>query len=234
MKTTDWPRTGEVHLHCLTLSLETSELTRYERLFSPDEVARAKQLKSDRAKNRYGAGRGMLRDILSGYLGIEPADVPLATGEHGKPFLEYGAAEDLRFNLSHADELLVLAVASGVDIGIDIERVKADTPIHDMARLAFSRHEQEELLTLPVSGQVEAFYRSWVRKEACLKACGRGFSLPSNSFNVSLSAEAPAMLHVCCNEAFWHVLDIDVPLGYCAAVAVEARSPYHHISIVCQ
>ena len=217
------PLDGEVHLYYLTLSQEQSELTRFERLLSQSEAGRAGQLKSVQAKNRFIAGRGMLRDILGGYLRIDPAEVRIAAGEHGKPFLADDAL-DLRFNLSHADEIMVLAVACGVEVGVDIERIDPGKAIHDMARLAFSRQEQEELLAMPASRQVEAFYHCWVRKEACLKACGRGFSLPGSSFSVPLFNEAPTITRVCCNETFWQVLDIDVPHNYFAALAVEIRS----------
>jgi 4'-phosphopantetheinyl transferase len=217
------PLDGEIHLYCLTLPQETSQLTRFERLLSMSEANRAGRLKSFQTRNRFIAGRGMLRDILGGYLCVDPAEVRIATGEHGKPFLADGAA-DLRFNLSHVDEILVLAVAAGVEVGVDIERIDAGKAIHDMARLAFSRHEQEELLAMPASRQAEAFYRCWVCKEACLKACGRGFSLPGGSFSVSLFNGAPTMRRVCCNETIWQVLDIDVPRNYCAALAFETRS----------
>jgi 4'-phosphopantetheinyl transferase len=207
----------------LTLPQETSKLTRFERLLSMGEADRAGQLKSSQTRNRFIAGRGMLRDILGGYLCIDPAEVRIATGEHGKPFLADGAV-DLRFNLSHVDEILVLAVAAGVEVGVDIERIDSGKAIHDMARLAFSRQEQEELLAIPASRQAEAFYRCWVCKEACLKACGRGFSLPGGSFSVPLCNEAQTIRRVSCNETIWQVLDIDVPHNYCAALAFENRS----------
>jgi len=222
MKATPRPLDGEVHLYCLTLPHDVSELTRFEHLLSTTELDRACLLKSDPARNRYIAGRGKLRDILGGYLDIDPAEVRIATGEQGKPFLA-DAAVDLRFNLSHVDDVLVLAIAAGVEVGVDIERIETDKPIHDMARLVFSQREQEELLAMPVPQQIRAFYRCWVSKEACLKACGRGFSLPGSSFDVPMSFEVPATQTIVnCNQSLWHVQDIDVPDKYCAAVAVEA------------
>jgi 4'-phosphopantetheinyl transferase len=228
MSTTPLPLDGEVHLYCLDLPQKPSELSRFGRILSARETDRAGLLKSDMAKNRYIAGRGVLRKILSGYLGIEPVDVRIAAGEHGKPFLA-DCLQDLRFNLSHADDLLVLAVAAHIEVGVDIEKVEAGKPLHDMARFAFSRQEQEELLSLQASQQhAAAFYRCWARKEACLKACGRGFSLSGRSFNVSPLNEAATLSGVCCDNTFWHVLDIDVPYNYCAALAVEICSPDLH------
>ena len=121
------------------------------------------------------------------------------------------------------DDVLILAVAAGVEVGVDIERIDTGKPVHTMARLAFSLREQEELFTLPVSQQSQAFYRCWVRKEASLKACGRGFSLPGRSFDVPVCLEKlPLQTLINCNHSFWHVQDIDVPEQYCAALAVTA------------
>ena len=222
MKASPHPRTGEIHLHCLPLPHDVPELARFKKLLSIPEKERAFLLKSDLAKNRYIAGRGVLRDILGGYLDRDPAVLQIATGEHGKPYLAGGEA-NLRFNLSHVDGVLILAVADGVEIGIDIERIDTDKPVHTMARLAFSQREQEELFTLPLSQQSQAFYHCWVRKEACLKACGRGFSVPGNSFNIPVCLEKlPLQALINCDTSLWHVRDIDVPAQYCAAVAVEA------------
>jgi 4'-phosphopantetheinyl transferase len=222
MKPTPRPHDNEVHLYCLTLSHDASKLAGYERFLSTAEKERAGLLKSDLVKSRFIVGRGMLRGILGGYTDIDPADVRLATGEHGKPY-RADSTDDLRFNLSHVDDLLVIAVAAGLEVGIDIERIAADKPVHDMARLAFSRQEQEALRALPSSEQIQAFYRCWVRKEACMKACGRGFSLAGSSFDVPLNVEEPPTpTLINCNQSFWYVRDIEVPEKYCAAMAVEA------------
>ena len=225
MNTTPRPCDGEVHIYCLTLPRQQPELSRLGRLLSTSETGRAGLLKSELAKKRYIAGCGVLREIMGGYLGIEPEDVRIATGKHGKPFLANGE-ENFRYNLSHSGDMFVLAVATGVEVGIDIEKVEADKPFNDMARIAFSRREREEMFSLPTSDmQAASFYRCWVRKEACLKACGSGFSLPGNSFDVSPFDELTASQPVRCDQSCWHVLDISVPPYFCAALAVEARSP---------
>lgn len=228
MNTAPRPRDGEVHLYTMALPQQSAELARLDGFLSPSERERARLLKSRAVGNRSIAVRGILREILGGYLGIEPGNVRIATGKHGKPFVEQNCG-DLRFNLSHAGDIFVLAVAAGLEVGIDIETIEPDKPLNDMARIAFSRREQEELFSLPSHHlKTAAFYRCWVRKEACMKACGRGFSLPSNSFEIPLLHEEAALLNICCNQTCWHVLDIDVPHRYCAALAVETRPSAMH------
>lgn len=219
------PCDGEVHVFCVELARQLPKLSRFTQLLSPDETARATRLKNNSVKKLYTAGRGILRIILGAYLGVEPGRVMIATGEHGKPYLA-DAAKGIRFNLSHSRDVLVLTVSSGLEVGIDIESIDADKPLQEMAKLAFSHHDQRYLLNLPTPQlYTTSFYRCWVRTEACLKASGRGFSHLDVSVAPSDFSAEENLLTVCCNQTNWHILDIPVPHGYCAAVAVEAGIP---------
>lgn len=225
MSTTPPPYDDQVHIYCLTLPQHPSELLHFERILSAGEKERAGSLQNVQVRKRFIAGRGVLREILGRYLGVEPRDVPLISGEHGKPGLA-GGTGTLHFNLSHAGDVLLLAVATGLEVGIDIEKIETGKPLKVMGRMVFSRHEQEEIFSLSSPClQEAAFYRCWVRKEACLKACGRGFSMSSDSFDVSPLNEGLQMLTTFCNHAYWHVLDICVPHGFCASLAVESCGP---------
>jgi 4'-phosphopantetheinyl transferase len=222
MITAQQPGGDEVHLYRIVLSQQLPELSRLRQLLSKSETDRSALLKDDLAKKNYIAGRGVLREILGSYVGVAPEKVRIVTGEHGKPCLTK-CTENIRFNLSHSEDILIIAISTGRDVGVDIEAIKTDKPLNGMASLAFSRREQEELFTLPSSRLATAFYHCWVRKEACLNACGRGFSLPGSSFDVPVCFEEPPLQTLInCNQLFWHVQDIDVPENYCAAVAVEA------------
>ena len=169
------------------------------------------------------AGRSLLREILGGYLGALPDEFRFAVGEHGKPYLSDNVR--LHFNLSHSGALFILAVAADREVGIDIEQFRDDTPFPGMARLAFSPREQKELFALPEHQQRSAFYRCWTRKEAYLKACGMGFALRSNSFDINLLPETPTVLISPDDLSHWTLNDVVVPEGYCAALAVTGLAP---------
>lgn len=222
MKTTPRPLDGEVHLYGLALPHDPDELARLGGLLTTGEIDRAALLKSEPAQRRCLAGRGLLREILGAYLGIDAKQVQLAAEEHGKPFLPEDP-KNLCFNLAHSGDNLLLAIAVNRAVGIDLELIDPVKPLKEMARLVFSRREQEQLSQLASPRLETAFYRNWVRKEACLKACGRGFSLPGNSFELSLLDEKPAVMIACCNRQSWQILDLAVPHGYCAALAVESH-----------
>ena len=110
MSTLMRPATDEVHIRLFTLDRNDAELERLERLLSPEELSRADRLRSRQTRNRFAAGRGLLRQILGGYLGCAPERVRLAAGEHGKPFIIDGEERSrLRFNLSHTGGQAILA-----------------------------------------------------------------------------------------------------------------------------
>lgn len=220
----------EVHILFAGLDREPSELARLERFLDPVERARADRLCDVGIRVRFVAGRGFLRETLAAHLDLQPEEIRLAEGEWGKPRLaEVVGYGSLSFNLSHAGNLAVLAVTWERELGIDLEKIKEDLPFRQIARIFFSLREQEELFSLPLGEQPAAFYRCWTRKEAYLKGCGRGFAQPSNSFDVSLlPSHPPALLaHRTSPDepAGWSLIDVPVPPGYCATLAIEGESP---------
>ena len=224
------PAAGEVHIRFTSLDLQSAELTRLAQFLSTDERVRADRLLDRLTRDRFVAGRGFLRETLAKYLGLKPPDLSFAAGEHGKPRLvEEAGSGSLRFNLSHADGSAILAVAVNREVGIDLERIRDDLPFREMALRFYSSRERAELSSLPEDQQPAAFFRCWTRKEAYLKGCGRGFSQPADSFDMSLlPGHPPALLghRTAPGEApRWRILDIPVSEGYCAALAVEGEEP---------
>jgi 4'-phosphopantetheinyl transferase len=224
MNRTQLPHDNEIHLYYLTLPHHPAELLRLEQFLSRSETDRAGRLKDDRVRRRFIAGRGKLREILAGYLGISPVLVHIKTGADGKPSLA-DPAYTIRFNLSHTGDVLLLAVVDNREVGVDIESMESGKPLKSMARTVFSDHEQNELLHLPCAELQKAFYRFWVRKEACLKASGKGFSFLNRSFDVNGPVDGTSAHTVCCDGLYWQILDIQVPHPYCASLAVAVDSP---------
>jgi len=231
MTTVTMPALGEVHVHRFHLDREKKDRARLHRYLSSEEMGRADRLLNQSACNRFVVGRGMLREILSGYLGLDPGSLRIAAGDHGKPILSAEQGQSgLCFNLSHANGLALLAVSGHCELGIDLERQQDDLPFQGMAAQFFSCREQAELFSLP-SGllQLEAFYRCWTRKEAYLKGCGSGFYQPADSFDVSLlPGQPPALLEHRTNPdepARWRLMDITVPDGFYATLAVRGEVP---------
>jgi 4'-phosphopantetheinyl transferase len=197
-------------------------------LLAPDECARADRFHFARDRNRFIVARGSLRTILGAYLQQEPAQLSFSYSQYGKPALaDELAGNQLTFNLSHANELALIAVTRERGLGVDIEFIRPQFASEEIAERFFSDHEVAALRTLPEPAQSEAFFNCWTRKEAYIKAIGEGMSMPLNQFHVSLKPGSPAELLGNLRDANevsrWSLQELAPGPGYVAAVAVEGK-----------
>ena len=131
----------------------------------------------------------------------------------------------LRFSVSHSGGWMLLAVGCGCRVGVDLERLRKGIRVDDLARRFLTGHEAEQLLSLLSEDREAVFFRTWVRKEAYLKAVGSGVPAGLSRFSVSVgSDEPPAILDTELEPggaSAFSLYDIEVPKGYVGALAVE-------------
>jgi len=212
---------GEVHLWRLSLDQPDVIRDRFRLTLEPDELSRASRFHFEKHRRHFLVGRGFLRDIVARYLDEKPENLRFAYGAYGKPSLAADTA--VRFNMSHSHEVALLAITRDVELGVDVEHVRADFATADIARRFFSQAEVEAFDMLPPEEQVAAFFKCWTRKEAYIKAIGKGLSQPLDGFDVTLGpGEEAALLRAAADDASrWAMSDIDVGEGYAGALAVE-------------
>ena len=178
----------EIHIWRANLDFAPAVLDRARALLSPDEESRAARFHFARDRDHFTACRGALRELLGAYLNIPPGALEFCYGIHGKPALRGDNSQlPIRFNLSHADGLAVLAFARGREVGIDLEPIRAAFPGEEIAARYFSVQELAELRALPPAERSEGFSLCWTRKEAYAKARGLGLQIKLDSFSVSLT-----------------------------------------------
>jgi 4'-phosphopantetheinyl transferase len=127
----------------------------------------------------------------------------------GKPALSRRFANsDLRFNVSHSEDVAVYAFSRGREIGVDVEAVRELRDADDIAVRFFSRRENEAYLALDPRDRLLGFFNCWTRKEAFIKALGDGLYYPLDCFDVSLAPDEPARIlrveNTPGNECAWH------------------------------
>ena len=131
----------------------------------------------------------------------------------------------LQFNLSHAGDLVVVALCVGQRIGVDVEEVRAIESLLEIADAHFTRSEREFIFSQEPQERRRAFFRIWTRKEAYVKAVGNGLSIPLNSFDTVLSSRQHGRVFDSCTHSVeppaWQVMDVQMPWGYVAAIGVE-------------
>jgi len=217
-----------VHIWCLPFSAYGAYAAVNARLLSEDERGKAGRFIFECDKARYVTARAVLRCLLGGYLQADPAELRFSYGACGKPELAGDLTGRLRFNLSHAGDWAIYAVSRDSEIGIDIEALKDDTPWRQLVPLVFSANEQTEFAAIPFREKPTAFLRGWTRKEAYVKGCGDGLSLPLDAFDVPLgSIEHQEAVCVALDSSLssgWWLHPITPIPGYIAALAVKNRS----------
>ena len=217
-----------VHVWRTSLCVSATCLRIFEDTLTTDERARAERFYFQKHRERFIAGRGLLRHILSRYLGKEPDQLRFCYNSYGKPALiEEAGAEGLCFNLSHSRGIALYAVTRGREIGIDIEYFRPDVEAEKLAERFFSPREATVLRALPDHLQKEGFFNCWTRKEAYIKAEGKGLAIPLSAFDVSLTPGEPAELLRSQRHpqetSRWCLQALEPATGYAAALAVKGH-----------
>lgn len=181
----------EVHVWCVRLARPSAVVAALFTKLSSDERARAAKFHFEEDRQHYVVGRAVLRTLIGGYEGVEPTAVTITYGPHGKPALP---DSHLRFNVSHASGVALLAFTRGREIGVDVEPVRPLDDADRVARRFFSDQEYAVYTAVPDAQKPQAFFNCWTRKEAFIKAIGEGLSCPLKSFAVTLRPDEPARL----------------------------------------
>lgn len=151
-------------------------------LLSDEERERVARLRFECHRREYIAAHALKRVMFCEMLGAKPHELSFATEPLGKPFL---AGRGPHFNLSHCDGLVACAFSWDFPVGIDVESVERQAPLH-VAQKYFSPDEQAWLSALPASERGRGFFKLWTVKEAVVKATGRGLAQDLRAFEVLL------------------------------------------------
>ncbi|HMP57926.1 MAG TPA: 4'-phosphopantetheinyl transferase superfamily protein [Gemmatales bacterium] len=185
-----------------------------------EQAQAARMVQPDRAR-LFLRLRAAMRTILSQYVGLPPAEIPLEQAPAGKPHLT-GAAACWQFNFSHTRGLAILAVAHGRSLGVDIECTRQEIDDAAIARRFFSSREQAFLSDHQESAsRLAAFFALWTRKEAYLKEGGRG--LAGNLSKVEASCWPQAGGPLPDEDKAW--LPLPLPPGFVGALVAAGTSP---------
>lgn len=192
------------------------------------ERERARRLRDERLRSAHVAAHGALRGLLGAALGCPPGAVRFRRGSHGKPLLEGARGEGLHFNLSHADDVALIALSLRGPVGVDIEALDRAAERASDLHAVLSDLERAAIARLPPAARPLATYRCWVRKEALLKAAGCGIG-PGGLDRISVSCTAPARLlassHPWLPAGLWSLRALESPGRWTAAVSMAGALP---------
>ena len=220
---------NEVHVWRASLDLSPAGIGLLLTLLSDEERARAERFRTPCDSQRSIASRGLLRVLLAHYLAADPSQIRFCYNQQGKPALANQAAADgLRFNVSHSKGLALFAFSRGRELGVDLERIDPAVSGEQISELFFSPRECAMLRALPVEQRSEAFFACWTRKEAYIKAKGKGLAIRLDQFDVSLAPDEPAALLQTAEgpeeAGRWSLHILSPAPGYAGALAIEGQA----------
>lgn len=193
----------------------------YLALLDLPERGRFQAYRREVDRRRFLTGRVLAKRVLGAQLGLAPDAVRFdATCEdcgkpHGKPKLA-----GVEFSISHSGERVGLAVTSA-PVGLDVES-ETRTAEDNLIAYALNETERAALRGLGDDERARAFYGYWTRKEALMKATGRGLKIPLQALTLDGArlavSDDPAL-----DPAAVRLADLEPGEGYQAAVAVLTR-----------
>jgi 4'-phosphopantetheinyl transferase len=206
----------EVHLFLAETRLDPDQLETLSAFLTPAEHEQFQKFRMPEKRAEAILSRALLRERLSHFTGVPPQTIALTYNPHGKPELHDNA---VRFNISHTAGYVLLGLSRHHELGVDIESPRTRIEHENLARRFFTPGEHAALMAAPVEERVAAFFRCWTRKEAILKASGRGISAGLDTFEVPLQPRlAPTPI------AEWMLHDLPVPQTHVAALATRCRA----------
>jgi 4'-phosphopantetheinyl transferase len=220
---------NEIHVWSARLDLSGADVERLAHTLSADETTRAGRFHFVRHRAAFVATRGILRQLLGSYTGHDPSKLQFSYRSKGKPFLASPLNHSgMEFNVAHSHGLALLAFSLGSPLGIDVEFVRSDLAIEQIADRYFTEQEIAELRSFPVQQRPETFFRAWTRKEAYMKALGEGLQIPLASFSVSLDpSELPTLQSS--DSARWSIHSLSPAAGFVGAMVAESGDrPIHY------
>lgn len=166
-----------------------------------------------------------VRGLLAAYLGCAQDAVNVGLGEHGKPYLDgLAGTRPFDFNVSHSGGALLVAIARGQELGVDIETQRRQRPVLELARRFFAADEASALARFDPMQRQMAFLRLWSCKEAVVKALGIGigFGLARVQFGMGPAGEPVelSVIHASAGSVEdWHVVRLAPTDAHIGALA---------------
>jgi 4'-phosphopantetheinyl transferase len=184
---------NEIHLWVCDYQAicDAALLNEYRAMLSIEEVEQEWRFYFPRDRRRYLVTRALVRTVLSRYADLLPKEWIVSVNPFGRPEIanRRQCSRRLSFNVSHTHSLIVVGVADGRGLGVDVENIVDRDVSINLANQFFSSDEVGSLVNLPSARQKDRFFEYWTFKEAYIKARGMGLSIPLNKFSFDCSRD---------------------------------------------
>lgn len=146
-------------------------LSDLQKLLDLQETEKTQRYRQEKDRQSRIIGRAVLKILLGRYLKAEPKEIRFQLDHNKKLLLQNILSENLYFNVSHSGDWILIAVSTN-PIGVDAEQINTSFTYQNLLGFSFSLEEKNYIQAAAKPHQ--SFYKLWTRKEALLKATGKG------------------------------------------------------------
>ena len=175
------------------LDIPDEDVTALFDLLSLGEQTRSKDFIDTRGYRQYVISRGRMRQVLALYTDTPTQEINFTVVGDGKPALFDQGPQKIFFNNTHSGALGLIAVTSGREVGIDMERVRDIERALQLSKRFFTPDEHEKLAALAKEDMIREFLSIWTRREAGTKARGASVWRGLGSWKGSRLARRPGV-----------------------------------------
>lgn len=218
----------DVHIWRAFFDVWQAEIPRLTSVLSADEKERARRFYFEKDRSASIISRSLLRILLGRYCSLDPEHIAFNYNKYGKPTLiQDNQQVPIYFNLAHSHNTVVYAFTFIDAVGIDVEYIRSNIEYEELAQHYFSPSEVAQLQAVSDTQKPQTFYAGWARKEAYIKARGKGLSIALDSFDVTLRPDVPAKLVACREEPqaveSWSLYELPAEEHYASALALKGQ-----------
>jgi 4'-phosphopantetheinyl transferase len=213
--------TGPVRVWIVPVDVPPGTAARCADVLDGSERARAAAFGAPRDRQRFTVAHGALRILAGRELDAPPTALTWAAGRHGKPGL-VPPWDGLHTSLSHAGDMIAVAVSTGRPVGVDIQDLVPGLDVTGLSARFFPPDEAQYVAAgRGAPARADRFARLWVRKEAAVKAAGSRL-WP----NLRMAVRGRDVVSCTGPAGPFRVADVAAPASFRAAAALAGDAPF--------
>ena len=190
------------------------EINSLDYILSDSEKNQASRYRQKKDRLLYCAGKILTKKLISDTFQTDLKKIILKKDKYNRPFLSYPKIKNFDFNISHSQNLLVLAINSS-RVGIDVEKIREIDL--DIAYNYFHKEESDYLFKC-CENKLDKFYQIWTLKESFIKATGEGLLRPLDSFYFKIKSDQIDFVDLREDCSVWNFKIYNTCKGYKMAV----------------
>ena len=205
-----------IYVACCNSNSFENIVNYYIRYMPSELVQKMNAFKFEQDSHRFLLGKLL---IIKGIERLGYTDLTLkhlCLGKFNKPY--FACNNSLNFNISHSGDYVICAISERYRVGIDLEKIRHI----DLMSFTKCFTKKEWVYINGSNNPTQEFYRFWTRKEAVIKADGRGLHIPLLNFEVIknwITIEADR----------WYVNEIAIADEYVAHLATDGKTRNKYI-----